>query len=337
MNPPAIRAAEALVRIAPRGLDQVFLCTSGTDAVEAALKLARKATGRTDIIGFEGAFHGRTYGALSVSASQRRHRAGVGPFLPGTHTVPYPSGSLGRTEDAIARLFATRLDPSDVAAVIVEPVLGEGGYVVPPPEFLPYLRRLCDEHGIVLIVDEIQSGLGRTGRLFATDHVGVAPDILCVAKAFGNGLPIAAIAAGHGLMGVWERGDHGSTFGGNPIACAAAEAVVETLEREGLADRAARLGAHAIDRMDRWMETIPSVDDVRGLGLMIGIELVSPDRIGGGELAERVRARALARGLLLLSCGTFGNVLRVIPPLTIPEQELEMGLDIIEECLREAP
>ena len=257
LNPLAVGAAAALLRIAPDGLDQVFLCNSGAEAVEASIKLARKATGRSEVIGFSGGFHGRTYGALSLTASKSKYRAGIGPLLPGVHHVDYPrplrfggdgEAALGETLRQLRRLFATRVHPGDVAAIVVEPVLGEGGYVVPPPEFLPELRRTCDRHGILLVADEVQTGFGRTGRCFAVEHTSTRPDIMCVAKSFGNGMPVAGIAASRGVMSAWQPGDHGTTFGGNAVACAAAIATIEVIQRERLAERAARLGALVVQR-----------------------------------------------------------------------------------------
>lgn len=347
LNPLMVEAAEALVRIAPEGLDTVFFGNSGAEAVEAALKLARKATGRTEIIAFRGAFHGRTYGAVTLTASKAKYHQGIGPFLPGVHHVEYPycfrhcpADSSGRCAVAageeIERLFSTTLAPSDVAAIVVEPVLGEGGYVVPPAEFLPNLRRICDEHGILLVADEVQSGVGRTGRNFAVDHWGVRPDILCVAKGFGSGLPIGGIVAPAAIMRAWHPGDHGTTFGGNPIACAAAIATVQVLESERICERAATLGGQVLARARSWQADIAELADVRGLGLMIGLEFMHGDGRPAADVVTDVRNRALQRDVLLLSAGPDENVIRLAPPLTIPEDELERGLSVLEQSIREA-
>jgi len=347
LNPLIVEAAEALVRIAPPGLDTVFFGNSGAEAVEAAIKLARKATGRTELIAFRGAFHGRTYGAVTLTASKAKYHQGVGPLLPGVHHVEYPyclrrcpTDASGRCAVAageeIERLFATTVAPEDVAAIIVEPVLGEGGYVVPPAEFLPNLRRICDRHGILLIADEVQSGIGRTGRNFAVEHVGVVPDILCVAKGFGSGLPIGGIVASASLMRAWHPGDHGTTFGGNPVACAAAIATVRVLEEERLAARAARLGDQVMAQARSWQAGVPALAEVRGLGLMIGLEFLHPDGSPATDVVAAVRNHALRHDLLLLSCGTDDNVIRLAPPLTIPEAELERGMAILEAGIREA-
>ncbi|HEY6379671.1 MAG TPA: aminotransferase class III-fold pyridoxal phosphate-dependent enzyme [Candidatus Dormibacteraeota bacterium] len=345
LHPAMIEAAEALVRVTPAGLDRVFWCNSGAEAVEGAIKLARKATGRPDIIAFEGAFHGRTYGALSLTASRERYRAGVGPFLPGVHHVAYPtcvtapghvSGECcASAEREIGRLLNTRVSPGDVAAIVVEPVLGEGGYVVPPPGFLPALRRLCDSHGILLVADEVQTGMARTGRMFAVEHTGVVPDIMTVAKGLGNGLPVAAVVARHEHMDAWHPGDHGTTYGGNAVACAAACAVIETIERDQLCARAERLGALVLERARGWQAEVPALADVRGLGLMVGLELRHPDGSAARELVKGTLAAALRRDLLVLSCGVEGNVIRLLPPVTISEADLERGLSILESCLVE--
>jgi 4-aminobutyrate aminotransferase len=343
-HPQMIEAAAALVSITPPGLDQVFLTNTGAEAVEGAIKLARRSTGRSDIIAFVGAFHGRTYGALSVTASKAAYRRGMGPLLPGVHHVRYPycfrycSHPRGALCDLVERelelLFDTTTAPDTVAAILVEPVQGEGGYVVPPATFMPMLRKVCDEHGILLIADEVQSGFGRTGRMFAVDHTGVDPDIMCVAKALGNGMPIAATIARHRVMRAWHEGEHGSTFGGNPVACAAAIAVIETLSRERIPERAERLGRKVMERARGWQSAIPALADVRGLGLMIGMEFMQ-DGAPAAALVDRIAAAALARGLLVLSCGIDANVIRLIPPLTIPEDELDAGLDILEAAMRE--
>jgi 4-aminobutyrate aminotransferase len=343
-HPQMIEAAAAIVSITPPSLDQVFLNNTGAEAVEGAIKLARRSTGRSDIIAFIGAFHGRTYGALSVTASKATYRRGMGPLLPGVHHIRYPycfrycthpSGALcDLVERELELLFATTTSPDTVAAILVEPVQGEGGYVVPPASFMPMLRRVCDEHGILLIADEVQSGFGRTGRMFAVEHSGVEPDIMCVAKALGNGMPIAATIARHRVMRAWHEGEHGSTFGGNPVACAAAVAVIQTLSRERIPERAERLGRKVMERARGWQADMPAFADLRGLGLMIGLEFMQ----GGTPataLVDRIAAGALARGLLVLSCGIDGNVIRLIPPLTIPEPELDAGLDILEAAMRE--
>ena len=345
LSPMMVEAAAALVSITPDGLDQVFLNNSGAEAVEASIKLARRATGRTEIIAFTGGFHGRTYGAITLTASKAMYREGMGPFLPGVHHVRYPHcfrycGHGPEEECPIARgdelehLFKTTVPPDSVAAVIVEPLQGEGGFVVPPATFLPRLREICDEHGILLVCDEVQSGFGRTGRFFCVEHSGVRPDIICVAKAFGNGLPIAGIVATHKVMSAWHAGEHGSTYGGNAVACAAAVAVIETMRSERLPDRAAALGKRVLERLRGWRDEFSVVGDVRGLGLMIGIEFMR-DGKPAPDIVTGVQRRCLERDLLVLSCGIDGNVIRLLPPLTIDEHELDRGLDILEQSVGE--
>lgn len=344
LPPVVVAAAEAIVDFAPEGLDQVFLSNSGAEAVEAALKLARRATGRTEVVAFSGGFHGRTYGALSLTASKARYHAGMGPYLPGVHHVTYPD--CRHTCDhrpaepcplaagvELERLFATVVDPGDVAAVVVEPILGEGGYLVPPDGFLPRLREICDAHGILLVVDEVQSGIARSGRNLAVEWTGTRPDVLCLAKALANGLPIGATVASREVMAAWRPGEHGSTFGGNPLACAAAIAVLDVVRREHLAERADRLGRIVLERGQRWQEHLPRLADVRGRGLMIGLELETPDGRPDATAAAAVRRAALDLGVLVLSCGVHDNVLRVAPPLTISDEDLSRGLDALEQAL----
>ena len=343
MHPRMIDAAAQLVDIAPQGLDQVFFTNSGAEAVESAIKLARRATGRSEIIAFTGGFHGRTYGAMSLTSSKAKYRGYNGPFLPGVHHVRYPyclrycsHGPNQRCPIAegeeLDLLFRTRVLPDTVAAIFVEPVQGEGGFVVPPASFLPALRRICNEYGILLVADEVQSGMGRTGRFFGVDHFNTVPDLMCLAKGIGNGLPIAALLGKHSVMQHWKPGEHGTTYGGNAVACAALIAVVETMRRDRIPERAAELGKRAIARMQPWRERVPQLAEVRGLGLMIGLEFLRDGRPDAG-FVSRVIDRALQRDLLLLTCGTDDNVIRVMPPLTIEESELNHGLDIIEEAI----
>jgi 4-aminobutyrate aminotransferase len=333
---PLVELAEALAAVTPAGLDSVYACSSGTESIEAAIKLARKATGRSDLIAFLGGFHGRTYGSLSLTASKAKYHAGMGPLLPGVHHVPYPDPRRGSAEAglaAIERLLATTVAAGDVAAVVVEPVLGEGGYLVPPAGLLPGLRRLCDRHGMLLVVDEVQTGVGRTGRFLAVEHTGTRPDIVCLAKGLGNGMPVAAMVATREVAGAWHPGDHGTTYGGNPVACAAAVAVIETIREERLVERAARLGDAVLERARAWPARCPRLADVRGLGLMIGLEFRTAEGEPDPGAVARVREAALEGGLLLLSCGGDDEVIRVVPPLTIPEEELDRGLGILEEAL----
>jgi 4-aminobutyrate aminotransferase len=343
-HPQMIEAAASLVSITPPSLDQVFLTNSGAEAVEGAMKLARRATGRSEIIAFVGGFHGRTYGALSLTASKAGYRRGMGPLLPGVHHIRYPycfrycshpkDAVCDLVEQELQLLFSTTTAPDTVAAIIVEPVQGEGGYVVPPATFMPMLRKVCDDHGIMLVADEVQSGFGRTGRMFAVQHTGVEPDIMCLAKALGNGMPIAAFVARHRVMSAFHEGEHGTTYGGNAVACAAAVAVIDTMVREKIPERADRLGRPVMERMRKLQAEVPALADVRGLGLMIGLEFTL-NGVPAADLVDRIATNALAHDLLLLSCGIDGNVIRLIPPLTIPQAELDAGLDILEAAIRE--
>lgn len=314
--------AAELCRIAPiSGPTRAFIGNSGAEAVEAALKLARHHTGRQNVIAFLGAFHGRTYGALSLTASKAKYHAGFSPLLPGVYHVPYGSSGLDELE---SRVFRQLMPADEFAAVFVEPIQGEGGYVVPDADFLPRLRRLCDAHGILLVADEVQSGAGRTGRMWAVEHWGVEPDVLLTAKGIGSGLPISAVVARAELMD-WPAGAHGSTFGGNPIACAAALKTIELLE-DGLVANAEARGAQALAGLRPLLDRHPGVViDVRGLGLMIGVQLDS------GATAEAVQAAAFQRGLLVLEAGT--DVVRMSPALIVTEDEMATGLEIFADAV----
>ncbi|HEY8679151.1 MAG TPA: aspartate aminotransferase family protein [Candidatus Dormibacteraeota bacterium] len=343
---PNILLAERLAAIAPGNLDKVFFANSGAEAVEAAIKLARYVTGRPGLIAFQGAFHGRTYGALSLTASKSYYRERYEPFLPGVYHVPYPNryrnpsgpgdeATLTYVFDFIDEMLNTRVPPRNIAAFIVEPVLGEGGYIVPPAGFMPRLRKLCDEHGILLIADEVQTGYGRTGKMFACEHTGVVPDIMALAKSIASGLPLSAIIASARLMDQWEPAAHGSTFGGNPVSCAAGVATLDVFEREHVLENATAKGADLLDRLRRLQATLPAIGDVRGLGLMIGVELVKKDGAADKDLVTRIRKVCLDSGLVLLSCGPHDNILRLIPPLNISQAELDEAWDILNGAFQE--
>ena len=320
--------AERLCALAPIDDAKVFFTNSGTEAVEAALKLARYATGRPSVLAFAGGFHGRTVGSLSVSTSKARFRSRHEPLTPGVHFVPYPRRELASTLEAIDRLFREQVEPERLAAVIVEPLLGEGGYVVPPDGFLPALRELCDAYGILLVVDEVQSGFGRTGRLFACEHVGVSPDLITVAKGIASGLPMGALLGRADLMDAWEPGAHGTTFGGNPVACAAAWATLDVLEDEGLVENAAIRGRELLAGVEELARAHPeTVLDVRGRGLMIGITLSSP------EVAARVKDDLLERGMIVSTTGPESDSIRLAPPLLIAEEHVERFLAAFVDAL----
>ena len=340
---------ERLARVAPMQTlageaAMSFLCQSGTEAVEGALKLARYVTRRPRYIGFLGGFHGRTMGSLSFTSSKYTQQLGFAPTMPGVTHVPYPNpyrplfagADQGKAVlDYILMLFERSVPASEVAAFLVEPIQGEGGYIVPPDGFLAGLRTLCDEHGILLIFDEVQSGVGRTGKMFACEHTGVVPDIMTLAKGLGSGLPIGAVVAKKSLMSQWKRGAHGNTYGGNPLACAAANATLD-LVSEGLADNAAATGAHFMARLHELARDYPCIGELRGKGLMIGMELVEADaeRTPARALCDAVVTRAFHNGLLLLSCGT--STVRFMPPLSVSTGEIDEAMVLLRASLDQA-
>jgi len=337
--------AERLAALAPmREPVMSFLCQSGTESVEAAIKLARYVTKRPRFIGFLGGFHGRTMGSLSFTSSKYTQQSGFAPTMPGVMHVPYPNvyrplfagADQGEAVLAYIRmLFERNLPPQEVAAILVEPIQGEGGYLVPPAGFLAGLRSICDEHGILLIFDEVQCGVGRTGRMFAAEHDSVAPDIMTLAKGLGSGLPIGAMVAKRRIMEQWKRGAHGNTYGGNPLACAAANATLD-LVNGGMAANAAAVGTHFTGRLRELVREFPCIGDVRGRGLMIGIELIEtgPDRVPARDLCQKVIERAFHNGLLLLSCGL--STVRFMPPLNVNAAQVDEAVGLLRTSLSEA-
>ncbi|MGO9318721.1 MAG: acetyl ornithine aminotransferase family protein [Terracidiphilus sp.] len=338
--------ADRLSAIAPMpGPHKFFYGNSGAEAIECALKLARYHTGRQNIIAFLGAFHGRTMGALSLTGSKPQQKRRFAPLVPGVTHVRFPyayrgcSGgaqeeeafSLGCARYIEEKLFKTVLPPEEVAAIVLEPIQGEGGYVVAPDNFLRELRAICDRHGILLVVDEVQCGMGRTGKWWAIEHSGVEPDMVCMAKGIASGMPLGICMSRAEIMN-WVPGSHASTFGGNPVSIAAAMATLDIIEREGMAN-AARVGALMLQRINSWKQTHASVGDVRGRGLMIGIELVKDNatREPATALRNRVETLAFERGLMVLGCGE--TTLRICPPLIVSEQEATVALDILEEAI----
>jgi 4-aminobutyrate aminotransferase len=318
---------ERLVQLAPMSPARVFLSNSGTEAVEAALKLARHRTRRPNVIAFLGAFHGRSLGSLSLTASKVRQRTGFGIVTPGSFHAPFsdPYDDTALTgADYIEQVLFRRLTaPEDVAAIFVEPIQGEGGYIVPPPGWLADLRTLCDAHGILLVFDEVQSGVGRTGTMWACEHDGVEPDIMCIGKGLASGMPLAGIVARAELMD-WAPGGHGSTFGGNPVACAAALATLDLVERE-LAANATAVGAHLLARLQEVAAVRAQVLQVRGRGLMIGVDL--PDH----ETAQAVERACFDRGLLVLTCGE--RSVRLAPPLVVTHAQADTAVAILDDVL----
>ncbi|HEY2016779.1 MAG TPA: acetyl ornithine aminotransferase family protein [Bryobacteraceae bacterium] len=342
-----VALAEKLAQLAPGdAARRVSFGNSGAEAIEGAIKLARWSTGRDKIIAFFGSFHGRTMGALSLTARKAVQRSGFGPMLPGVVHAPYPNCyrcPFGKEPDHCAvecvkhiedTLLKTIAPASETAAIVVEPVQGEGGYVVPPQKFFDELKRVAAENGILLVFDEVQSGMGRTGKMWAAEHFDAVPDILAVAKGIASGLPLGATVARADLM-TWPPGAHASTFGGNPVACAAALTTIALLE-EGLMENAARMGAYLMERLHDWPDRFPMVGDVRGLGLMIGIELVRDQRTKerAPELRDRVVQQAFERGLLVLGAGD--NTIRLCPPLVITRDQCDFAIDTLEACLKSA-
>lgn len=344
---------ERMTRLCERinGLDpvgepaQALICQSGTEAVEGALKLARYVTGRPRFIGFLGGFHGRTLGSLAFTASKYTQQAGFFPPMPGVTHVPYPNTYhplFAGTDQGEAvldyienTLFRSNVPPREVAAVLVEPIQGEGGYLVPPEGFLRGLRELCDRHGILLIFDEVQAGIGRTGKMFACQHWGVSPDIMTLAKGLASGMPIGLTVARRRIMERWKPGAHGNTFGGNPLCCAAALTTLDLVEHEYAAN-AARVGEYFMSKLRQLQPRFDCIGDVRGKGLMIGMELVTDraKRTAAGELCEAVLTRAFHHGLLLLSCGS--STVRFIPPLMIDTSHVDEAMHLLEIALQEA-
>ena len=321
-----------------------FMTNSGTEAVEAAIKLARYNTDRTNFIGFTGAFHGRTMGAVTFTASKTAYHGGFYPLMNGVVHAPFPDPYRPILErksgedygEAVVRYIEEQildhiLPPDEVAGVLVETIQGEGGYIIPPEGFYPALRKLCDKYGILMIVDEVQSGMGRTGKWWAIEHYGVEPDMFTTAKGIASGMPLGACVARRSVMD-WTKGTHGNTYGGNPIACAASLATIDLIENQYM-ENAATIGQYTIDALSEIMQRHPSIGDVRGKGLMIGVEFVKDreTKEPAKELTERIVHRAFERGLLMLSCSK--SVIRVAPPLSISKSEVDEGLHILEEAI----
>jgi 4-aminobutyrate aminotransferase len=340
---PGLALHERLPRYFPGGAEAgLFLSNSGAEAVEAAVKLAKAATRRPTVVAFRGGFHGRTHGTMALTSSGVKYRGHFEPLLSGVHFVPYPyplrlgPDALRVTLDALDELFATLVYPDDVAAFVVEPVLGEGGYVVPPDGFLPALRELADRHGILLIVDEVQTGFGRTGRFFATEWTDAAPDVVIMAKGIASGLPLSGILARRPLLDSFAPGSHGGTYGGNAVACAAALATLDVIEEEGLVANAIRQGERLLSGLRAAAAGHSCVAEVRGRGLMVGLELAEPETLRPrADLVKGILKGALDRRLLLLSCGTRGQVVRVIPPLVTTDDEIDLAVRVIGETLGE--
>lgn len=348
LHEPLLRLTEALQDVMPEGMEMFFFGNSGAEAVEGAIKMARYVTGRTGIISFIGSFHGRTYGAASVTSVKAKYRKHIEPFVPGIYFAEYPypyrcpfgedpEKVLAWSLDSIQKIFDRFILPEEVAAILVEPVQGEGGYIIPPADFLPALRKLCDQYGILLIVDEIQTGFGRTGQMFACQVAGVRPDIMAIAKGIANGMPMSATVSSRKWMSQWLAGSHGTTFGGNPVACAAALAVQEVIKEENLLENCRNMGKKMLDRFQNFARQYPIIGEARGLGLMLALEFIEP---GEGKKPNPQACTAflegcLRRGLIGYMAGLHSQVARFMPPLTLTDIQVDEALSIMAESLQE--
>lgn len=341
---PMIQLTEELSQILPEKLNSYFFSNSGAEAVEASVKLARAATGRPNIIVFQGSFHGRTHATMAMTTSKTIYRAGYQPLVPGIFVAPFPYAYYYGWDEETAvnfaikelkRLLKMQTAPSETAAIVIEPELGEGGYIPAPNSFMQKLRSICDEYGILLVADEVQSGFGRTGKWFGIEHSGVAPDILIMAKGLASGMPLSGIAAPRALMDKWPPGSHGGTYGGNAVACAAAVATIQVLRDEKLVENAAEMGVVLTTGLRKLQETHPEIGDVRGWGLMVATEFTKADGEPWGERASAITKVCHEQGLMLLTCGAYGNVIRWIPPLIVNQAQLQEALGIFAGALRD--
>ncbi len=343
-----LELCHALIEVLPTGLDMFFFGNSGAESVEGAIKLARYVTQRPGIIAFEGGFHGRSYGAASVTSVKAKYRDHYEPFVPGVYFVPYPYAyrcPFGNTPEAamewtmyhIEKLFQHQILPHQVAAFLVEPVQGEGGYIVPPAGFLKALRQICDQHGILLILDEVQCGFGRTGQMFAAQTFDVVPDILSVAKGIASGFPLGATIASRELMRQWKAGSHGTTFGGNPLACAAGLATLQVMREDNLLENCRKQGKRFLEGLQSLQKKYPVIGDVRGVGCMLAIELIVPgsDKKPNPQAVTQTINLCLENGLLPYMAGTYGQVVRFIPPLIVTSAQIDEALAILDKALAE--
>ena len=339
---PLLDLTSELLKVEPAGLESFFFSNSGAEAVEAALKLARQATGKSNVIVFQGSFHGRTIGTMSMTTSNTIYRVGYQPLMAGVFVAPFPYAyRFGWTPEQstefclreLRHLLATQTAPRETCAVLIEPVLGEGGYVPPPPGFLEGVQQICSEHDLLFIIDEVQSGFGRAGRWFGHQHYGVEPDIMIMAKGLASGFPLSGIATRPKLMEKWIPGSHGGTYGGNAVSCAAAAATIRVIREEGMVENSARMGAYLLDRLRAIQKQHPGIGDVRGLGLMVAAEFTTAQGEPDTATAKAVRVKCLEQGLMLLTCGPYGNVIRWIPPLNVTREQLDEALEIFADTL----
>ncbi len=338
---PMLDLVDELLTIVPPALDSFYFSNSGAEIVEGGVKLAKQLTSRPNVIVFQGSFHGRTHLTMAMTTSKTIYRVNHQPLVPGIFVAPYPYAfyygwdeqtTLDFSLRELNKLLKSQTAPEETACIVVEPVLGEGGYVVPPAGFMPELRKLCDEHGILLIADEVQSGFGRTAKFFAIEHTQTVPDIMLMAKGIASGLPLSGLAARKELMAKWRPGSHGGTFGGNVVACAAAVATIRAMKEEKLVENAAARGAQLMVGLRKLQTEFRQIGQVRGLGLMVGVEFGKPGAPDTAT-AKAVGKAAFERGLMLLSCGTFDNVIRWIPPLVVNEQQIDEALNIFAAAL----
>ena len=344
IHKPMLQLIEELRQIAPPSIDGFFFSNSGAEALEGAVKLARAATGKQNIIVFSGSFHGRTAGTMALTTSKTIYRAGFGPLPSGVFVAPFPYAfRLGMTEEQASQyaleqlnhLLASQTAPKETAAILIESVMGEGGYIVPPTSFMKGLREICDKHGILLIFDEVQSGFGRTGKWFALEHFGVVPDIITAAKGLASGMPLSGVFSRLDLMKKWEVGSHGGTYGGNAVACAAGVATVRAMREEKMLENATERGIQLMTGLRKLQEEHPQIGDVRGKGLMIGTEFIVDKRPEKAKpLVKEILHAAEERDLLLLSCGTYDNTVRWIPPLNVTAGQINDGLQAFESALK---
>ncbi len=338
---PMLQLVDELLTVVPPSLDSFFFSNSGAEIVEAGVKLAKQVTGRSNVIVFQGSFHGRTHLTMSMTTSKTIYRLGYQPLVPGIFVAPYPypfyygwdeETTLGFCLRELKRLFKGQSAPAETACIVVEPVLGEGGYVVPPAGFMPALRDLCDEHGILLIADEVQSGFGRTGKFFAVEHTETIPDVMLMAKGLASGMPLSGLATRKELMDKWITGSHGGTYGGNVVACAAAVATIQAIREENMLENAAERGEQLMTGLRKLQNEFSAIGEVRGQGLMVGVEFGQPGA-PDTDTAKAILKATFEGGLMLLSCGTFDNTIRWIPPLTATEEEIDEALTIFAAAL----